>query len=129
MEKIKKSKVLSALRRDVESMKTVLDTCIVKYETWVHQYQSFENLQSKLNDKFYFVNQIGEMFSSLLGNVNYGETPPTFSITCYGQTLNIIDFSLFMDYRIWLHGIILAISWFLFIRRLFNKLPGLIGGV
>lgn len=46
MENIKKAEVLSALRRDVESMKTVLDTCIVKYETWVHQYQSFENLQS-----------------------------------------------------------------------------------
>lgn len=90
---------------------------------------SFEQLQNKINDKFYFVNQIGQMFSSLLGNVNYGDTPPTFSITYYGQTLSIIDFSLFMDYRVWLHGIILAISWFLFIRKLFNRLPSVIGGV
>lgn len=52
-----------------------------------------------------------------------------FRLHVIGQTLNIIDFSLFMDYRIWLHGIILAISWFLFIRRLFNKLPTVIGGV
>lgn len=69
------------------------------------------------------------MFSSLLGNVNYGESIPKFSIQYAGQTLDIIDFSLFVNYRVWLHGIILAIAWFYFIRKLFNKLPALIGGV
>ena len=69
------------------------------------------------------------MFSTLLGNVDYGTTTPSFSITYYGQTVNIIDFSLFVNYRIWLHGIILAIAWFMYIRKLFNKLPNIIGGV
>ncbi len=90
---------------------------------------SFEGLQEKFNTKFAFVNQIKEMFSNLLGFNNYSETLPIFSITYEGQNLNIIDFSLFVDYRLWVHGIILAIAWFCFIRKLYNRLPILIGGV
>lgn len=90
---------------------------------------SFIQFQNKINDKFYFVNQIANMFSSLLGNFNYGNNVPTFSITYYGHTLNIIDFSLFVNYKDWLHGIILSIAWFLYVRKLYNKLPSLIGGV
>ena len=44
------------------------------------------------------------------------------------NTVSIIDFSAFLHYRGWLHGIILAISWFMFARSLYARLPGIIGG-
>lgn len=69
------------------------------------------------------------MFSNLLGYNNYGETLPVFSINYEGQNLNIIDFSIFVNYRGWLHGIILTIAWFCYIKKLYNKLPEIIGGV
>lgn len=96
---------------------------------FVPEGNTFENIQEKINTKFIFVNQIKEMFSNLLGYNSYGDTLPTFSINYEGQTLNIIDFSLFTDYRNWLHGIILAVAWFFYIRKLYNKLPTIIGGV
>lgn len=96
---------------------------------FVPEQSSFEDLQEKFNTKFAFVNQIKQMFSNLLGFNDYSETLPTFSINYEGQNLNIIDFSLFTNYRVWLHGIILSIAWFCYIRKLYNKLPQLIGGV
>lgn len=88
----------------------------------------FDSLSSKFDEKFAFINQIKSLFSSLLGFNNYGDSAPTFNMTWSGVTFAFIDFSMFLNYRTWLHAIILAISWFIFIRKTFNKLPGIIGG-
>lgn len=88
----------------------------------------FEELSVKMEEKFAFVNQIKDLFSSLLGFNNYGYEAPTFNMTWKGVTFALIDFSLFLEYRIWLHGIILAIAWFVFIFKTFKKLPVIIGG-
>lgn len=88
----------------------------------------FEELSDKFNEKFAFVNQIKDLVSSLLGFNNYGDKAPTFNMTWQGVTFAFIDFSLFIDYRIWLHGIILAIAWFVFIFKTYKKLPSIIGG-
>ena len=53
----------------------------------------FGNLQENLRNKFYFTTQIQEIFESLLNDFDYGDSVPSFSITYYGKTLNIIDFS------------------------------------
>lgn len=90
---------------------------------------SFNSIQEKINTRFYFLNQIKELFFNLIGYNNYGSELPIFSINYYGQTVNIIDFSLFTNYRIWLHGIILAVAWFYYLRKLYNNLPRIIGGV
>ena len=84
-----------------------------------------------MQDKLYFVTQISEMFSTLLGNVDYGTTTPSsFSTTYYGQTVNIIDFSLFVNYRIWLHGIILRkLHGLCILENYLINLPNIIGGV
>ena len=89
----------------------------------------FGNLQENLRNKFYFTTQIQEIFESLLNDFDYGDSVPSFSITYYGKTLNIIDFSPYLEYRSWLHAIILGISWFVFIRKTFYKIPGIIGGI
>lgn len=88
----------------------------------------FEKLSSKFDEKFAFVNQIKDLFSKLLGFSNYGEDVPNFSLTWYGTTVAIIDFSLFLNYRTWIHGIILAIAWSVFIFKTYRKLPSIIGG-
>lgn len=88
----------------------------------------FSELSNKFNTKFSFINQIKDLLCSLLGFNNYGENCPTFEMTWRGVTFAFIDFSMFLQYRLWLHGIILAISWFIFIKRTYYKLPGIIGG-
>lgn len=89
----------------------------------------FGNLQENIRNKFYFTTQIQEIFESLLIDFDYGDSVPSFSITYYGKTANIIDFSPYLEYRSWLHAIILGISWFIFIRKTFYKIPGIIGGI
>ena len=88
----------------------------------------FEILSTKFDEKFGFIKQIETLFISLLGYNNYGINVPVFNITWNGLTFPIIDFSVFISYRVWLHRIILATSWFIFIRRTFNKIPKIIGG-
>lgn len=95
---------------------------------FVPQNNPFEQLSQKINTKFGFVNQIKDLFSSLLGFNNYGNSVPTFTLTWFNTTVGIIDFSLFLQYRDWIHGIILAIAWTVFILKTYRKLPNIIGG-
>lgn len=88
----------------------------------------FDELSIKFDEKFAFIKQIEDLFSSLLGFNDYGQTIPSFNMTWNGITFAFIDFSMFLDYRLWLHGIILAIAWFIFIIKTYKKLPGIIGG-
>lgn len=88
----------------------------------------FNDLKLKFDEKFVFVGQIKVLINNLLGFNNYGDKVPEFNITWHGVTVSIIDFSLFLNYRIWLHGIILAIAWFSFLFKTFKKLPTIIGG-
>lgn len=96
---------------------------------FVPENNSFEELSNKFNEKFAFVEQLKSFSNSLLGNVDYGSQIPSFNMTWKGVTFSLIDFSLFLQYREWLHGIILAISWFIFINKTFKKLPSVIGGI
>lgn len=95
---------------------------------FVPENNPFENLSTKFDEKFGFVNQIKDLASNLLGFSNYGNNVPSFTITWQGVTVAIIDFSLFLDYRTWIHGIILAIAWSVFILKTYRKLPTIIGG-
>lgn len=95
---------------------------------FVPENNPFEQLSVKFNEKFAFVEQIKTLINSLLGFNNYGDKAPTFNMTWHGVTFALIDFSLFLDYRTWLHGIILAIAWFTFLFRTYKKLPSIIGG-
>lgn len=95
---------------------------------FVPENNPFNELSNKFNEKFLFVNQIKTLINDLLGFNNYGDKVPTFNMTWHGVTFALIDFSIFLDYRIWLHGIILAIAWFTFLFKTYKKLPSIIGG-
>lgn len=88
----------------------------------------FSELSDKFNQKFAFIDQIKSFANSLFGNTNFGDSTPTFDMTWHGVTFALIDFSLFLEYRVWLHGIILAIAWAVFIFKTYRKLPSIIGG-
>lgn len=89
----------------------------------------FSSLRDNINDKFAFIYQIKDMVSSLFNEFDYGDSVPSFNITYNNVELTIIDFSAFLKYRTFLHGIILAICWCTFIIRVFNRIPKIIGGV
>lgn len=95
---------------------------------FVPEANPFDEISTKFNEKFAFVNQIKDLLNGLLGFNNYGNNAPTFNMTWFGVTFAFIDFSMFLDYRLWLHGIILAIAWFIFIFKTYKKLPSIIGG-
>lgn len=95
---------------------------------FVPESNPFEELSSKFDEKFAFVGQIKTLVSDLLGFNNYGDKVPSFNMTWHGVTFALIDFSLFLDYRTWLHSIILAIAWFVFLFKTYKKLPSIIGG-
>ena len=95
---------------------------------FVPEHNPFEDLSTKINSKFGFVSQIGQLISNLLGFNNYGNSVPNFEITYYNTSVSIIDFSIFLQYRDWIHGIILAIAWTIFILKTYKKLPNIIGG-
>ena len=80
----------------------------------------FEELSSKFNEKFSFVEQLKSFANNLFGNTDFGDSTPSFNMTWHGVTFALIDF--------WLHGIILAIAWAVFIFKTYRKLPSIIGG-
>lgn len=98
-------------------------------ELFIPDEDLFSNLQIEIQNKFKFTTQISQLFETLLSDFDYGDKIPSFSINYEGVSVDIIDFSPYLQYRTWLHSIILGISWFIFIRKTFYKIPNLIGGV
>lgn len=55
--------------------------------------------------------------------INTSEDMPHFTITAYGKTMDIIDFSLFAPYRLFVHSLVSLFVWFNFIKWIVNKIP------
>lgn len=87
------------------------------------------NLYTKLTDKLPFIEDIKILFESLFQTIfNADDNVPIFNFTYKGVSMNIFDFSLYQKYRGLIHGVMIFVSYFFFVRRLFKRLPGLIGG-
>lgn len=61
---------------------------------------------------------------------NSGNVQPDFIITlpdfCGGGSFNALDLSFYNNYRSYIHGIISGICYFVYIKRLFVKIPNII---
>lgn len=61
---------------------------------------------------------------------NSSDEEPKFEITlpefCGGGTYNVIDFSFYNNYRNYIHGLIAGICYFVYIKKLYNKIPNII---
>lgn len=87
----------------------------------------FGQIKDKISSKFPIIEQVTELSSKLLG-FSYG-SEPVFNVSYNGVTYNILDLSAFASYRVIINGIILALCYFGFIRRLLRRIPKLIGGI
>lgn len=73
--------------------------------------------------------QIKELLRQLTDEQQFDDTGyPEFAIDYYGHH-KIIDFSLFDQYRGFIHSIIITIAWGIFLWRLPHKLMAIIRGV
>ena len=59
-----------------------------------------------------------------------GDTQPEFYVTlpefCGGGTFNVLDFQFYNNYRNYIHGIMAGIIYFVYIKRIYNKIPNVI---
>lgn len=102
---------------------------------WIPSDGFFDTLYGGILDdihvKFPIIEQINLIWLNMMSSftVSGGDSPPEFNITAYGSTVSIIDFSMYDDYRIYIHGIIIAIAYYFFIKKVIVRIPKLIGGI
>jgi hypothetical protein len=85
--------------------------------------------KTALELKMPLIFQISE-FMNTIGEVSTGNTKPEFTVTFnnkYGHgTYEIIDFSYFDDYRVFIINFIRMVTWFFFLKRLHKQIPSII---
>lgn len=86
-----------------------------------------DDISTKIYDKFPFIFQIGNVVATLF-ELDGSTEPPDLTITYYGSTVKIIDFTLVEDYIPLMQTIIVGLAWGSFIIRLYKRIPRLIGG-
>lgn len=94
----------------------------------------FNKMNTQLTNKLPVVNQFNVMFDTVFNefknNPKYNsKVAPTFKITAFGSTYDIIDFSFMNDYIELIHGIIQFCAYFLFGRKVLKRLPSIIRGI
>jgi hypothetical protein len=89
----------------------------------------FDDSFADFNAKMPVIDQLSTFFTSVKSVATEG-TIPKFEMTMPpsfgGGTFNIIDFKLFTDYRTLILNIIRFISWFVFLKRLYGRIPKMI---
>lgn len=88
---------------------------------------NFTEIQEVFDDKFKFANQIIGFFKDFT-NSSFLDKPPDTNITIYGKTISFMNWDLYDKYKSFVDAIIIACSYYFYIRRLIKRLPGIIGG-
>ena len=108
----------------------ILKIAFVPSEGYFEQF--IGEIKDVFDEKFQFVDEIGNYLVRLFGAV-YDENPdpPSFTVTLPGGkwgtgTIEIIDFSIFADYRFYIRNFIRLILWVPFLMRLYKRLPSVI---
>ncbi|MBO5454504.1 MAG: hypothetical protein J6A69_11195 [Clostridia bacterium] len=82
-----------------------------------------------ITTKFGFFSQFVS-FGETLINSNFGkEEPKSFSFTLYGNTWNLIDWSVVAPYRSTIRTITIIVNYYWFIQKTIKRIPGIIGGI
>lgn len=89
---------------------------------------TFDSMYENVNNKFPIIQQLRTVIDTLLNEEYIESQAPSFKINLYGSEMSIIDFSMFESIKGWVHQIILAFAWGLFVFRFYKRLPGIIGG-
>lgn len=89
----------------------------------------YGGIYDDLKEKIPIVDQVEGIAMSFYDVIsNADDTPPTFDITYKGQTMSIIDLSMYAEYRSFIHAIILCIAYYLFAIKIIKRLPTFLGG-
>lgn len=86
----------------------------------------FDDIFSIYSDKIPIIAQLKDFFTSIK-NVNYNDGTPAFEINLPpdlgGKTVPLIDFGFFADYRTLIINFIRFTAWFIFLKRLYKRIP------
>lgn len=93
---------------------------------------AFDDVKDTLYGKFPFISSIEENLNDFKEKFNNEESVPNLTVTLPSflgvGTFSIIDFSFFNNYRGMIHAFIIAVSYFLFIFKLYKKMPSIVKG-
>lgn len=87
----------------------------------------FNDFKTLLEEKFGIFLQLKQLTLDLT-TLDSSESAPEFKISYAGHSLNIIDFSMFAQYRSLIHNIIILITSFFFIKWLIVSAPSIVMG-
>lgn len=92
----------------------------------------FDDVKETLLNKFPFIDSFRQIQNDFVNAFDNETGCPTFTITLPvflgGSTVSLIDFRFYNQYRSWINGFIIASSYFLFIRKMYYKIPSMIRG-
>ena len=92
----------------------------------------FDDVKETLLNKFPFIDSFRQIQNDFVNAFDNETGCPTFTITLPvflgGSTVSPIDFRFYNQYRSWINGFIIASSYFLFIRKMYYKIPSMIRG-
>lgn len=97
-------------------------------DMFVPTYSPVDEIKAKINERFSFISQMVDLSADLFTDFGSTSVPPSFTITLYGQSYDIINFSIMQPYRATIHSIIIAIAWINFALWFFKFSPRLIKG-
>ena len=121
--------VANALNNMWNSIKNIPQAISDKLEyLFVPSGDKFNELKDKFDEKFGFIGQIMDLGEVII-NATFGGSKPESNITLYGGTYTIIDWDIYDDYRPYIHGIIVLLSYIVFIPKLIKRLPSVIRGI
>ena len=89
----------------------------------------FGDIKAKWDSKIPIIGQLQGFFEQV-DSGSTGGAAPTFEISLPdnlgGGTFKIIDFSYYEDYRVWILNFIRFAAWFVFLKRLYARIPRMI---
>lgn len=109
--------------RIVDALKNLFVTLFVPDDDGI-----LSEIKDIITTKFGFFSQFISFGDTLISS-NFGEEPKSFSFTLYGNTWNLIDWSLVAPYRSTIRTITIIINYYWFIQRTLKRIPGIIGGI
>ena len=86
-------------------------------------------MQTAIEGKFGFIYQIIDLGIDIV-NITFSDDAPEFILELEdGTVLSLVDWELFDEYRTFIHGLIVAIAYAIYIPKLIKRLPSIISGI
>lgn len=115
---------------DPDSDKFILKVAFIPSEGYIQEF--INDIKTILDNKFSFISEIGSFLGNILGAViDTNPEPPEFKVNLPGGkwgsgSVQIIDFSIFAEYRQYILNFIRVILWIPFLIKLYKRLPSLV---